>query len=149
MKASVQLASGMGENMVRHLWVHALSNAQELARLGWQVLPGQPYFRSEEIDVPERLMSFLLHLMEARWWSCAWQRFALPEAFAGILHPTESQSIIEELRGLYQAVVDVQCGLRTASTSGPPQHKPCPGQGNCWGKCIGCRGRQLTHSSDS
>lgn len=116
---SVQLASGMGENMVRHLWVHALSNAQELARLGWQVLPGQPYFQSEEIDVPGRLMSFLLHFMEARWWSCAWQRFALPEAFAGILHPTESQSIMEELRGLHQAAVDVQCGLHAGIDLGP------------------------------
>ena len=95
-------------------------------RLGWQVQLGQSYFESEERDVPGRLMSFLLNFMEARWWSCAWQRFALPEAFAGVLHPTESESILLELKELYQASVDVQCGLHPGIGLGPECESALP-----------------------
>ena len=82
-------------------------------RLGWQVVPGactQIPVNSEgdpvmeQSEIPVRLMSFLLHMVEARFWSYAWQQWSLPEGFAAYL-PTEngSKRDFQTLRTLWEA----------------------------------------------
>ena len=90
----VRYATGMGEIVLKQMWRHAVFDSKELHRLGWQVVPNMPVtdftLASGEVPTlsptfPERLMSFLCHFCEARWWSYAWMRFALPDAFAAVL----------------------------------------------------------------
>ena len=91
---TVKYALGLGEALLKKMWKDALFRFMELHRLGWQIVEGAPVLdltsgSGEVLDVssliPERLMSFLCHFFEARLWSYAWMRFALPEGFAAVL----------------------------------------------------------------
>lgn len=91
---AVRYATGLGEEMLKHMWRDSIFDAIELHRLGWRIIDNTPIIdltsASGEVlvlkpSIPERLMSFLLHFSEARWWSYAWGHFALPEAFAAVL----------------------------------------------------------------
>ena len=90
----VRYATGMGEKVLKQMWRHAVFDSKELHRLGWQVVANTPVTdltsASGEVPIlsptiPERLMSFLCHFSEARWWSYAWMCFALPDGFAAVL----------------------------------------------------------------
>ena len=90
----VRYATGMGEKVPKQVWRYAVFDSKELHRLGWQVVANTPVTdltsASGEVPIlsptiPERLMSFLCHFSEARWWSYAWMRFALPDGFAAVL----------------------------------------------------------------
>ena len=102
---TVRYATGMGETVLKRMWRQALFDSRELHRLGWQIVEGMPVLNlasaSGEVltlnpTIPERLMSFLLHFAEARWWSYAWMCFALPEGFAAVL--AEGVQAVEHLQ---------------------------------------------------
>ena len=60
-------------------------------RMGIPIWPEQVHLDVGGIDVIVRLMSFLCHFMEARWWSYAWKMWSLPEGFGCFLSPTTEQ----------------------------------------------------------
>ena len=83
----VKYAIGGGEDLLKKMWRQSLFDSTELHRLGWEVVKGQPVLDLDLTSVsgegttlnptiPERLMSFLCHFAEARWWSYAWMQFA-------------------------------------------------------------------------
>ena len=71
--------------MLRQMWWKAIGSADELARIGIQVHPGQVCLDPEGINSKARLMSFLLCHTEARFWSYASKQWTLPEGFASFL----------------------------------------------------------------
>ena len=72
--------------MLRQMWWKAIGNADELARIGIQVYPGQVCLDAEGINPKAKLMSFfLIYLTEARFWSYAFKQWTLPEGFASFL----------------------------------------------------------------
>ena len=98
------LACGGGESLLRQVWKQVVGNAKELARLGIRSVVGiqvadysgriwtdcgvaDELNVSCESDIRRRLMSFMLHVLEARLWSQAWMEFAMPEAAAAFLAP--------------------------------------------------------------
>ena len=106
-ESTVKYATGLGEVVLKRMWKDALFDFTELHRLGWQIVENAPVtdlaLVSGEVPdlnsvIPERLMSFLCHFVEARWWSYAWACFALPEAFAAVL--AEGRQAIESLQFL-------------------------------------------------
>jgi hypothetical protein len=122
---TIQLASGAGEDMLRQMWRGVTSDPRELARLGWQVVDGLPATDVSpstglgggciaagvpSADIPGRLMSFLLHFMEQRFWAYAWYEWALPEGFAsGLSHcPRAAQCGLDRIRRLWEASTDVE-----------------------------------------
>lgn len=82
-------------------------------RIGIVVFPGQLHLDPEGINPKERLMSFLLHLVEARWWSYAFKEWALPEGFACFLSPTSGQK--EFWRSFFTAAFAIEA----AAAAGP------------------------------
>ena len=82
---TVKYAIGVGEEMLRQMWWKAIGSADELARIGIQVYPGQVCLDAEGIHSKARLMSFLLCHTEARFWSYASKQWTLPEGFASFL----------------------------------------------------------------
>ena len=81
----VKYAIGVGEEMLRQMWWKAIGSADELARIGIQVYPGQVCLDAEGIHSKARLMSFLLCHTEARFWSYASKQWTLLEGFASFL----------------------------------------------------------------
>ena len=53
---------------------------------------GQLHLDAGDLNPIERLMSFLCHMLEARWWSYSTIMWSLPEGFASFLSPTSGQS---------------------------------------------------------
>ena len=53
-------------------------------------------------------MGFLLHFMEARLWSYAWQESAYPEAFAGLLSSSVAESSWKWAKRLWEASTDAE-----------------------------------------
>ena len=60
-------------------------------RMGIPIWPEQLHLDVGCMDVIVRLMSFLCHFTEARWWSYAFKMWFLPEGFASFLSPTTGQ----------------------------------------------------------
>ena len=112
---TVKYALGLGEALLKKMWKDALFRHIELHRLGWKIVENAPVtdFESGSGEVlnvsalvPERLMSFLCHFFEARWWSYAWMRFALPEGFAAVLAEGEQgMESLQFLRTLWDAAI--------------------------------------------
>ena len=120
---AVKYAGGLGDEMVKKMWIDSVFDARELQRIGMQTMVGEPFIdvsqstglgpnnRVEGVPldkVPERLMSFLLHFTEARLWSYAWQQFAYPEAFAGLLSTMHAVDTLEHARELWTAATDAE-----------------------------------------
>jgi hypothetical protein len=122
---TVQLASGAGEDVLRTMWQKVVEDSRELARLGWQVVAGLPVIDVTPCtglgqdyqglgvpvaDIPGRLMSFLLHFMEQRFWAYAWYEWALPEGFAAVISPFPGVAEIhlQRIRSLYLASFDAE-----------------------------------------
>ena len=82
-------------------------------RMGIPVWPEQVHLDVGGIDVIVRLMSFLCHFMEARWWSYAWKMWSLPEGFACFLSPDSGQ---QEFWILFFAAA---FAVEAAAASGP------------------------------
>ena len=89
---TVKYAIGVGEEMLRQMWWKAIGSADELARIGIPVYPGQVCLDAEGIDSKARLMSFLFCLTEARFWSYASKQWTLPEGFASFLAPAAKEA---------------------------------------------------------
>ena len=51
-KVSAQLASGLGDKMVRRIWKNSLSDARELHRFGMKVVEGEPFI---DVSLPTGL----------------------------------------------------------------------------------------------
>jgi hypothetical protein len=99
--------------------------AVDLARLGLVMSSGPhaQYFGVELDDatglkmpgvdvesIPARIMSFLLHLVEARFWNYAWRQWAYPGAFAGLLDGGVNQQKAASFaaRKLWKVATDVE-----------------------------------------
>ncbi len=80
----------------------------------------------KESDIATRLMSFLLHFHEARFWSYAWMSSALPEGFAAYL-PTDdgAKRNFKDLKDLWEAATFAE------------------GCQSCVGRSIGCHGQSI------
>ena len=126
-EATVKYALGLGEVLLKRMWKDALFHYIELHRLGWQIVENAPVTdlssgSGEVLDVssviPERLMSFLCHFFEARWWSYAWMCFALPEGFAAVLVEGEQGiEYLQFLRTLWDAATFAEAIANTAHPS--------------------------------
>ena len=77
------------------------------------VFRGQSHLDPEGINPKERLMSFLLHLVEARWWSYAFKEWALPDGFACFLSPNSGQ------KEFWRSFFTVAFAVESASAAGP------------------------------
>ncbi len=97
---TVQFCTGQGEKLLKEVWRSVTHDAGELSRLGLETLPGvQLAVVSPEIDpdsgvlqpgvetadIPTRLMSFVCHMLEARFWSYATYQWSWPRAFLALL----------------------------------------------------------------
>jgi hypothetical protein len=101
----------LGEQILHKTWFDALFDPVELARLGIEAVKGQLHFQPPlGAQVEQRLMSFLLHNLEARFWSYAWRQWAFPEAFAALLSPHfgERHTQVEWWQGLFLATTDAE-----------------------------------------
>ena len=119
LKLSVLLAEGLGDDMIRSMWVQSTGDARELHRLGVQVCQGEPFVDVSQStglgdnlhpgvplsEVPDRLMGFLLHFAEARLWTYAWHQFACPEAFAALLSTARAEEFAGWAQRLWEASV--------------------------------------------
>ena len=98
------LSTGSGERLLRQVWVDVVGNARELARIGIQVIHGMTVVDfsgrlwqdigvpddigiSDPQEIPRRLISMMLHTLEARLWSQVWMEHAMPEMAAALLAP--------------------------------------------------------------
>jgi hypothetical protein len=78
----------LGEQILHKTWFDSLFDLVELARLGIEAVKGQFHFQPPLVaQVEERLLSFLLHKLEAWCWCYAWWQSAFPEAFVALLSP--------------------------------------------------------------
>ena len=85
-----------------------VGNANEFARVGLQAIDGMlvsdfsgTQWRNVGVpddigvsdlqEIPERLMSMVLHALEARLWSAAWNECAMPEILPALLPPDSTQ----------------------------------------------------------
>jgi hypothetical protein len=67
---------------------NALFDLVALARLGIEAEKRAIGFSAPLVaQVEQRLMSFLLHNLEARFWRYDWRQWAFPEAFGALLSP--------------------------------------------------------------
>ena len=101
---SVLNSTGLGESMVMQAWDKAVRQPVELARLGIAVWEGQHQVLDLDIERSEivaRLMSFLLHMIEARLWSALWQEQSMPEMFVGALDPEHQGRVLDHLHRLW------------------------------------------------
>lgn len=105
LRHSISMAARGGVSLLQELWFSAVSDAGELGRLGLAASQTTvPQNFSPEVDydtgeqmpgvlsahIPQRVMSFLAHVTEARLWSQTWLFGSYPCAFAAILHPDPS-----------------------------------------------------------
>jgi hypothetical protein len=108
---SSKYSCGLGEQILHKTWFGALFDPVELARLGIEAVKGQLHFQPPlGAQVEKSLMSFLLHNLEARFWSYAWRQWALPEAFAAMLSPhfAERHTQVEWWQALFLATTDAE-----------------------------------------
>ena len=106
---AINLSLGAGECILRKLWKQATHSPLELARLGIEVVSGYAVTSFapgidpdtgltepgvEKDSAPERLMSFILHIIETRFWWYAQARYRYPRAFASIGSNIESEANI-------------------------------------------------------
>ena len=99
-----QCATGSGTRLLRQLWLDVVGSANELARVGIQTIDGMPVsdfsgtqWQNSGVpddigvpdvqEIPERLMSMVLHTLEARLWSMAWNECTMPEMLPALLAP--------------------------------------------------------------
>ena len=99
-----QCATGSGTRLLRQLWLDVVGSANELARVGIQTIDGMPVsdfsgtqWKNSGVpddigvpdvqEIPERLMSMVLHTLEARLWSMAWNECTMPEMLPALLAP--------------------------------------------------------------
>ena len=118
---SSQYSCGLGERILHKTWFDALFDPVELARLGIEAVKGQLHFQPPSgAQVEQRLMSFLLHNLEARSWSYAWRQWALPEAFAALLTPASGKrhTQVEWWQALFLATTDAEAE-RNSGVVGP------------------------------
>ena len=98
---AIDMACGAGLDFCKSLWHHATSDARELARLGVKTTrDSQPYPLSAssgpldrcvpEAEMPERIWSLLMHVIEARLHSVSWHQHGWPGRFAMVLDPARS-----------------------------------------------------------
>ncbi len=98
---AISLACGAGVDFCKSLWRHSTADARELARLGLKTTrdsepyplstPSGPLDRSVlESEIPERIWSLLLHVVEARLHSAGWHQHGWPGRFAKVLDPAQS-----------------------------------------------------------
>lgn len=98
---AIQLACGAGLDFCKSLWHHTTSDARELARLGVKTTrdsqpyplsaPSGPLDRSvPEAEMPERIWSLLMHVIEARLHTDSWHQHGWPGRFAMVLDPAKS-----------------------------------------------------------
>ena len=107
----VRVAGGLGECMVKQMCKNTTHQPEQLSRLGIEALKGQPFLNISPSsgNIEARLMSFLLHLMEARWWSYMSHEKAMPDRFAAILSPVDScRKALEYLSALWEASIQVE-----------------------------------------
>ncbi len=149
-----KMARGAGERSLRQVFLDATCNVASLSRLGLQVSPGTwvPDFGAtvdtdtgvveagvNAEEIPSLLMSFLLHIVEARGWSYAALQWSYPAAFAPLAQsPAEEGVVVAEWgRGWWTvgggwytndlqtfAVREVISGLATFLTALIPQLRP-------------------------
>jgi hypothetical protein len=108
---SSKYSCGLGEQILHKTWFDALFDPVELARFGIEAVKGQLHFQPPlGALVEQRLMSFLLHNLEARFWSYAWRQWAFPEAFAALLSPhvDERHTQVEWWHALFLATTDAE-----------------------------------------
>ena len=89
---------------MRQLWSQVVGNATELARIGIQAVDGVTVSDfsgrlwkdagilddigvQDQDEILERLMSLLLHTLESRGWSAAWNECAMPEMLPAFMAP--------------------------------------------------------------
>ena len=127
-RLSVQLASGLGQELAKLMWKNCVSDARELHRLGMKVVEGEPFIDVSQPtglggkdmepgmpleEVPGRLMGFLLHFMEARLWSYAWFQYSFPEAFAALFSDEYADKAWKLAQQLWEASVDAESNANT------------------------------------
>jgi len=118
-QVSVLNSTGLGESMLMQAWTNATHQPVELARLGIAVWEGQPHLDLDPSiksgEPVARLMSFLLHFVEARLWSALWQEQSMPEMFAGVLDPEHRRRVLDHLAHFW-----------VVSGTGPPLSSTTP-----------------------
>ena len=112
-EVSILNSTGLGETMALTAWVKATHSPSELARLGIAVSDGEAHLDLDPSSVGSgepvaRLMSCLLHFLEARLWSALWQEESLPDMFAGVLDPEKQGHVLDRLARFWVAVTDVE-----------------------------------------
>ena len=110
---AVSLACGAGVDFCKSLWRHTTADARELARLGVKTtrdslpyplsMPSGPLDRIvPESEIPERIWSFLLHVVEARLHSTGWHQHGWPGKFAKILDPASSSNGLADAEEMWE-----------------------------------------------
>jgi hypothetical protein len=110
---AVSLACGAGVDFCKSLWRHTTADARELARLGVKTtrdslpyplsIPSGPLDRVvPESEIPERIWSFLLHVVEARLHSTGWHQHGWPGRFAKILDPALSTKGLADAEEMWE-----------------------------------------------
>lgn len=100
LKHCIARSSPYGEKFLRWIYLKATFDSTQWCRLGLQMEPGLSYANMgsyfepltgrdapgvKQEDIPPRLASLLLHVIEARFWTRAGNRHGWPGAFAGIM----------------------------------------------------------------
>ena len=124
---TIKYTVGLGEDMLRQMWAHAIGSPDSLARIGVQVFPGQVCLDIEGVNPKPRLMSFLLCLGEARFWSYAFKQWSLPEGFACFLVSPEvtdpgnsaSSDQIKEAHQFWQDFFEAAWNVEAEADSDP------------------------------
>jgi hypothetical protein len=122
--------------LLRQLWIEVVGNANELARVGIQAIDGTPVSDfsgtqwrlvgvldetgvSDLQEIPKRLMSMVLHAVEARLWSADWHERAMPEMLPALQAPDSVQrdEQIKYMEELWHASVLAESEQNTGSGS--------------------------------
>ena len=123
-----QGATGFGTQILRQLWINVVGSAEQLGRIGIQALDGQrvsdfsgTLWRKAGIpgdigvkdarELPRRLMSMVLHTIEARLWSAAWNECTMPEMLPAFVAPDSParEEQVKYTEDLWHASVLVEC----------------------------------------
>ena len=116
------------------MWIDVVGSAKELARVGIQAIHGMEVYDfsgavwktcgavddvpvSDLQEIPERLMSMVLHTLEARLWSAAWDSRTMPSMIAALLAPGSAprEEHINYMEDLWKASVLVESQQCTGS----------------------------------
>ena len=111
---AIGLACGAGVDFCKSLWRHCTADARELARLGVKTTrDAEPYPLSTqsgpldrcvpETEIPERIWSLLLHVIEARLHSTGWHEHGWPGRFAKVLDPEQSMEGCRDAEEAWEA----------------------------------------------